>query len=105
MLAFEEQNNILSLCSLYLFVLNVFGFFFSENVDELESEGVSNVNRTGTRLSKVNEGFCSAATYTDNQVLKFSPFSTDHLNENHISPNNINTSLNRQVMRKKKFIK
>ena len=82
-----------------------FLFFFSENVDELESEGVSNVNRTGTRLSKVNEGFCSAAIYTDYQVLKFSPFSTDHLNENHISPNNINTLLNRQVMRKKKFIK
>jgi len=86
-------------------VLNVFSFFFSENVDELESEGVSNVNRTGTRLSKVNEGFCSAATHMDNQVLKLlSPFSTDHLNENHISPNNINTSLNREVMRKKKFI-
>jgi len=53
----------------------------------------------------VNEGFGSAATHMDNQVLKLlSPFSTDHLNENHISPNNINTSLNREVMRKKKFI-
>ena len=28
MLAFEEQNNILSLCSLYLFVLIVFVFVF-----------------------------------------------------------------------------
>lgn len=40
----------------------------------------------------------------DDQVLKLSPFSTDHLNENHISPNNINTLLNRQVMRVKNFI-
>ncbi|XP_020609889.1 uncharacterized protein LOC110048430 [Orbicella faveolata] len=29
-----------------------------ENVDELESEGVSNLHSTGARLSKVTEGFC-----------------------------------------------
>lgn len=65
MLAFEEQNNILSLCSHYKPVcIAVKCFcFFPENVDELESEGVSNVNRTGTRLSKVNEVFCSAGIY------------------------------------------
>ena len=32
----------------------------SENVDELESEGVSNLNRTGAKLSKV----CFFVVYT-----------------------------------------
>lgn len=32
-------------------------FFFLENVDELESEGVSNLHSTGGRLSKVTEIF------------------------------------------------
>ena len=31
--------------------------FFLENVDELESEGVSNLHSTGARLSKVTVGF------------------------------------------------
>ena len=31
--------------------------FFLENVDELESEGVSNLHSTGARLSKVTESF------------------------------------------------